>query len=97
MSHRVIMKTDNVSVRIMDLDQGAATDWHFHTQVADFFVCLSGVLQVQKRDPDEKMQLLPGQYLQLGAGQVHRVTNIGDGKAEYLLVQGVGIYDFCKV
>jgi len=97
MSNRVIMKTDDVSVRIMELDHSAATDWHFHTQVVDFFVCLTGVVQVERRDPDEKMQLLPGQHLQLHAMQVHRVNNIGNGKAEYLLVQGVGRYDFCKV
>jgi quercetin dioxygenase-like cupin family protein len=81
----------------MELDHGVATDWHFHTQVADFFVGLTGVVEVQKRDPEKKMQLLPGQYLQLDPKQVHRVTNIGEGKAEYLLVQGIGTYDFCKV
>ena len=97
MSNSVIMKTDNVSVRIMELDHGTATDWHFHTQVVDFIVCLTGVLQVERRDPAEKTQLLPGQHLQLNSMLVHRVNNIGDGKAEYLLVQGVGIYDFCKV
>ena len=97
MSNRVIVKTDNVSVRIMVLDQNSATDWHFHTQVVDFFVCLTGVLQVERRDPDMKTELLPGQHLQLNPMQVHRVNNIGDSKAEYLLVQGVGKYDFCTV
>jgi len=97
MRNRVIMKTNDVLVRIMELDHGTNTGWHFHTQVTDFLVCLTGVVEVERRNPEEKTQLLPGQHFQLNSMQVHRVNNIGDGKAEYLLVQGVGIYDFCKV
>ncbi|HZV80562.1 MAG TPA: cupin domain-containing protein [Geobacteraceae bacterium] len=97
MSSREIIRTDNVSVRIMELDEGAATEWHFHTAVADFFVCLTGVVTVETRDPAETSTLSPGERAEVHVGQVHRVVNLSPGKAEYLLVQGVGAYDFRRV
>jgi quercetin dioxygenase-like cupin family protein len=89
-----ILKTDDVLVRIMQMDKGSATDWHYHTQVADFFVCLSGAVQVETRDPEAKTRLLPGEHTRASTGQVHRVVNVDPDKSEYLLVQGVGAYDF---
>ena len=97
MSNREIIKTENVSVRIMELAKDAATEWHFHTEVADFFVCLHGEIQVETRDPPETTPLQPGEQAEVNPMRVHRVTNISDGKAQYLLVQGVGTYDFCRV
>lgn len=96
MSNRQILKTEDVWARVMELEEGSATEWHFHTQVSDFFVCLVGVVQVETRQPESETRLLPGEQAQIAPRQVHRVVNVSDGKAEYLLVQGVGTYDFCK-
>ena len=96
MGNREIIKTENVLVRVMELEKNAATEWHFHTEVADFFVCLKGVIQVETKDPDENTPLHPGQQAEVSPMKVHRVINMHDDKAEYLLVQGVGSYDFCK-
>ena len=94
MNSRQILKTNDVLVRIMEMDKGSATDWHRHTQVADFFVCLNGAVQIETRQPEGKTRLLPGDHTQVAAGQVHRVVNVDHEKSEYLLVQGVGAYDF---
>jgi quercetin dioxygenase-like cupin family protein len=96
MRKREIIKTENVLVRIMKLEKDASTEWHFHTQVFDFFVCLKGAIQVETKNPDKKTSLQPGQQAEVSPMKVHRVMNIYDGKSEYLLVQGVGSYDFCK-
>lgn len=95
MDNREIIKTDNVLVRIMELGKNGSTEWHHHTEVADFFVCLTGTVQVETRDPEQKNTLLPGQHTKVVPAQVHRVVNLGEGKSEYLLIQGVGAYDFC--
>ena len=92
-----IIKTGDVSVRIMELAKDAATDWHYHTAVKDFFVGLTGMVIVETRDPAGKTTLCPGQRTEIGPGKVHRVVNISSEKSEYLLVQGVGTYDFRKV
>lgn len=96
MSNREIIKTENVLVRIMELEKDASTEWHFHSEVADFFVCLKGAIQVETKNPDDRTSLHPGQQTEVTPRKVHRVVNIYDDKAEYLLVQGVGSYDFCK-
>jgi quercetin dioxygenase-like cupin family protein len=96
MSNREIIKTENVLVRIMKLEKDASTDWHFHTQVLDFFVCLKGAIQVETKNPDKRTSLQPGQHAEVSPMKVHRVMNIYDDKSEYLLIQGVGSYDFCK-
>jgi quercetin dioxygenase-like cupin family protein len=96
MSSREIIKTGNVLVRIMELAQGASTDWHHHSEVGDFFVCLTGVVTVESRSPDAAVTLLPGQRTEIRPPQMHRVVNSHDGPSEYLLVQGVGAYDFIK-
>lgn len=97
MSPQEIIKTGNVSVRIMELDENAATEWHFHSEVADFFVCLSGEVAIETRNPDEATRLLPGERSEVAPGRIHRVVNLSPGRAEYLLVQGVGVYDFNRV
>ena len=96
MNRREIIKTGDVSVRVMELAKGAATDWHYHSEVEDFFVCLTGMVVVETRNPAGKTTLGPGQRTEIGAGIVHRVVNISAERAEYLLVQGVGTYDFRK-
>jgi quercetin dioxygenase-like cupin family protein len=97
MNGREIIKTGDVSVRIMELAKDAATEWHYHTEVKDFFVCLTGMVVVETRTHGEKTTLCPGQRTEVNPGIVHRVVNISSGKSEYLLVQGVGAYDFCTV
>jgi quercetin dioxygenase-like cupin family protein len=96
MSGQEIIKTDNVLVRIMELAEGALTDWHHHTEVSDFFVCLNGIVKVEARNPDETFILHPGQRAEIKSPQVHRVLNAHSDKSEYLLVQGVGSYDFVR-
>ena len=96
MSSREIIKTENVSVRVMELEKGAANEWHYHSQVTDYFVGMQGIIQVETGGPAATVRLLPGQLTEVGPGKVHRVKNVGDEKSEYLLVQGVGVYDFCR-
>src|SRR5450631_4036978 len=94
MAKREIIKTENVFVRIMELEKGASSDWHFHSEVLDFFVCLKGTVQVETKGPDSVISLQPGQQTEVTPLKLHRVVNISDNTAEYLLVQGIGTYDF---
>ncbi len=93
----VILETGDVRVRILALEQGQATAWHFHSLVTDRMLCLEGLISVEFRDPEEVAALDPGGRCEVSAGRVHRVVNRAPGKARYLLVQGVGRYDFNEV
>lgn len=89
-----LIRTENVSVRVMELEEGGATSWHYHSEVSDYFVCLSGKVRVESDGADKIFELCPGQRTEVPVQRVHRVVNLYKGKSEYLLVQGVGRYDF---
>lgn len=90
----IIIMTDTVRVRQLSLEPGDSTPWHFHNHVVDTMYGLSGRIEVQMRAPDQYTALKIGQHCQVDTGRAHRVLNVGDGTAVYLLIQGVGEYDF---
>ena len=91
-----LIKTDDVSVRILELETGEALPWHSHSEVTDHIFALDGEIEVQFRSPDEKITLAPGERCGVPTGRVHRVVNLCKRKTKYLLIQGVGKYDFNK-
>lgn len=93
----VLIKTDSVSVRILELEAEGGLPWHYHSEVTDYVFALDGEIEVQLKSPDEKVALAPGQRCKVSTGRVHRVVNLCKRKNNYLLIQGVGKYDFNKV
>ena len=94
MSNHDVIRTEEVLVREMVLENGSGTDWHYHSVVSDYFVCLNGVIRVESRNPDEAVVLYPGRRVEISPHQVHRVINAHTDTSIYLLIQGVGLYDF---
>jgi quercetin dioxygenase-like cupin family protein len=68
--------------------------WHYHTSIQDTFYVLEGELRLFLRDPGEEIRLAPGQSYAVRAGRPHLVTNGGDVSATFLVLQGIGEYDF---
>lgn len=92
----VLIQTDNVSVRILELEEGEALPWHYHSEVTDYVFALDGKIEVQFRSPDETVALTPGNRCEVSTGRIHRVVNMCKRRTKYLLIQGVGKYDFNK-
>ena len=90
----IILETGNVLVRIMALDGNEATAWHFHSEVMDRMLCLQGSIAVEYLNPRESVELACGERCEVAVTRVHRVVNMTSAAAKYLLVQGVGRYDF---
>lgn len=90
----VILETENIRVRVLALEKGQATAWHFHTEVTDRMLCLEGEIAVEYRNPQERIELCPGDRCEVSVERIHRVVNLSLETAKYLLVQGVGRYDF---
>ena len=90
----VIVKTDNVRVRVMRLSPRELADWHYHTQITDDIFCMEGSILVHMQEPDEEIHLSPGQRAHVESGRNHQLENLNDEDAAYLLVQGIGKYDF---
>jgi quercetin dioxygenase-like cupin family protein len=68
--------------------------WHYHNNVQDTFYVLQGHLRVFLRDPKEEVRLEPGETYTVRARRPHLVTNGGDTSAVFLVLQGLGEYDY---
>jgi len=96
-NEETLIQTDNVRVRLIELQPGASTPYHSHTEVTDTMFGVSGETLVHMRAPDEEIRLAPGDRCTVETGRVHRVANaLEDAPSKYLLIQGVGRYDFIE-
>jgi quercetin dioxygenase-like cupin family protein len=68
--------------------------WHYHSNVQDTFYVLGGELRVFLQDPKEEVRLRPGETYTVRARRPHLVTNGGNTSATFLVLQGIGEYDF---
>ena len=68
--------------------------WHYHTHVQDTFYVIAGQVRLFLREPKEDVRLNPGDTYSVAARRPHLVTNGGDMPATFLVLQGIGEYDF---
>jgi mannose-6-phosphate isomerase-like protein (cupin superfamily) len=68
--------------------------WHYHNNVQDTFYVLQGRLRIFMQEPKEEVRLEVGETCSVKARRPHLVTNGGEGSATFLVLQGVGEYDF---
>ena len=68
--------------------------WHYHSNVQDTFYVIEGQLRLFLREPKEDVRLAPGDTYSVPPRRPHLVTNAGDGSATFLVLQGIGAYDF---
>ncbi len=68
--------------------------WHLHTNVQDTFYVLEGAVRLFLREPKQEVRLGPGETYSVEAGRPHLVVNGADRSATFLVLQGIGEYDF---
>ena len=68
--------------------------WHYHNNVQDTFYVLEGELRIFLQEPKEEVRLRPGETYSVKAKRAHLVTNAGVAPATFLVLQGIGEYDF---
>ena len=68
--------------------------WHYHSNVHDTFYVVSGSIRIFLQDPKEDVRLRTGQTFAVPPKRPHLVTNAGDISAVFLVLQGIGEYDF---
>ena len=68
--------------------------WHYHNNVQDTFYVLNGSLRIFLQDPKEEVRLAPGETYSVPPRRPHLVTNGGETSATFLVLQGLGEYDF---
>jgi quercetin dioxygenase-like cupin family protein len=90
----IIAKVKNLRVSILTVGSGQSVPWHHHSEVTDTIFCIEGPMQVETRSPDEKRILAPGDVTAIAPGQAHRVSGIDSNCCKFLIIQGVGDYDY---
>jgi quercetin dioxygenase-like cupin family protein len=68
--------------------------WHYHNNVSDTFYVLQGSLRIFLREPKEEVRLAPGETFTAAPRRPHLVTNGGTSSVSFLVLQGIGEYDF---
>ena len=89
-----ILQTQDVRVTEFMLQPGERLGWHHHSEITDRFYCLQGIISVELREPAETNVLRPGESCAVPPGRAHCPVNPADQISSYLLIQGVGRYDF---
>jgi mannose-6-phosphate isomerase-like protein (cupin superfamily) len=82
--------------RIMELQLSPTqtVPWHIHTNTSDTFYVLEGHMRLFLQDPKEEVNLKPGEVHAVRAARPHLVTNGGTTSLTFLVLQGVGEYDY---
>ena len=68
--------------------------WHYHSNIQDTFYVVEGTLRIFLQQPKEEVRLVRGQTFSVPPKRPHLVTNGGDTSAVFLVLQGIGDYDF---
>src|SRR5262245_21523791 len=71
--------------------------WHSHSTISDTFYVLEGSLRLRLREPDEEIRLEPGETYCVPPLRPHEVTNAGSTSATFLVLQGIGEYDYIPI
>lgn len=68
--------------------------WHYHNNISDTFYVLEGEMRLFLQNPKQEVRLKPGESFVAVAGRPHLVTNAGQTSLTFLIMQGVGEYDY---
>ncbi|MDP3239435.1 MAG: cupin domain-containing protein [Reyranella sp.] len=68
--------------------------WHYHNNISDTFYVVEGTMRLFLQEPKQEVILKPGESFVAGPGRPHLVTNGGSSSLTFLIMQGVGEYDY---
>ena len=78
----------------LQLSPTQTVPWHFHSNIADTFYVLAGEMRLFLQNPKEEVRLKPGETYTAVAKRPHLVTNAGSTSLTFLIMQGIGEYDY---
>jgi mannose-6-phosphate isomerase-like protein (cupin superfamily) len=93
---RRVQHAERPGFRIMELQLSPTqkVPWHCHSNISDTFYVLEGDMRLFLQDPKEEVHLKPGEVYAVRAARPHLVTNGGTKSLTFLVLQGVGEYDY---
>jgi quercetin dioxygenase-like cupin family protein len=89
----VVIDSD-IQVRIFTLGPGDVIPWHYHSESTDHYFVLRGKLTIETRGPEPPADLAAGERYKILPNITHRISNEALSECQFLLVQGIGQYDW---
>ncbi|MDB5805950.1 MAG: hypothetical protein JWN73_3272 [Betaproteobacteria bacterium] len=98
-SRKLIAEGSDMFVKEFSFGPNEGIPWHSHSQVFDIFYCLEGQLQIESAEIANGqarpcVMLDAGESTRIEAGTPHHPSNPGTGPCRFLLIQGIGQYDW---
>jgi len=92
-----VAEGSDIQARLFTLAAGEVIPWHFHNEVTDWYFVLEGRLSIETRAPRDVATVAVGDSYRIPAKTAHLISNKTEARCRFLLLQGVGRYDFVKV
>ena len=93
---RTVMHAERPGFHITEhqISSTQSVPWHYHNHIADTFYVLEGQLRIFLQNPKEAVDLAPGETYTVAAKRPHLVTNALEASTTFLVLQGIGDYDY---
>jgi len=91
-----VINKNGVRVVEFSLRGKSSGPWHHHTDVTEYCYCLRGQLCIEI-DGKKSVLLQPGEKFKIDSNIVHRVRNEVNEDCCFLVIQGVGRYNFVQI
>ncbi len=85
---------DGFRINELQISASQKVPWHYHTRITDTFYVLEGEISVHMREPKETIVLRAGETHAVVPKRPHLVTNNTSDSATFLVLQGIGEYDY---
>ena len=89
----IVVELPELVISEITISPGQEVPWHYHNNVTDTFYCLTGCTWVRFGDGGEA-KLKPGESVSVPPGMPHQVEVEGGESTRFLIIQGIGKYDF---
>ncbi len=93
----VVSQVSDLRVAVFTLAAGQCVPWHIHTQVSDTFFCLEGPMVVEHRGDLKSVELAVGERHVVPPNTPHQVSGKDGGRCRFVIIQGIGTYDFVPI
>ena len=90
-------KRPGFHINELQLSPTQKVPWHYHSNIQDTFYVLEGRVRLFLRDPEEEILLMPSDTYSVRPHRPHLVTNDGSVSTTFLVLQGIGDYDFIRL
>ena len=96
-SRETLAEVPGLRVRLLTLLEGQNVPWHYHNHITDTFFCRRGPMHILTRSPDASHTLVDGDMLAVNPGTRHYVEASTAAGCDFMIIQGVGEYDYVPV